>query len=91
MNEFHVQYSAAAQKVIKKLDPSVARMIVSWIRKNLEGCADPRVHGKGLSGDRAGHWRYRVGDYRLLAEIQDEKIIILLLNIGHRSKIYDEP
>ena len=64
-------------------------MITSWIEKNLEGCSDPRVHGRGLVANRSGQWRYRVGDYRILAQIDDNKIIILLLNIGHRRDIYD--
>ena len=49
---------------------------------------NPRIKGKPLTGDLKGLWRYRVGDYRILAEIQDDKIVILILDIGHRSKIY---
>ena len=52
-------------------------------------CTNPRQHGKGLTSNRSGQWRYRIGDYRLLAEIQEDKIIILILEIGHRSVIYD--
>ena len=63
-------------------------MILGWIRKNLEGCKDPRQHGKGLTANKTGEWRYRIGDYRVLAEINDGKIIILGLNIGHRRDIY---
>ena len=64
--------------------------IMGWIRKNLEGCTDPRQHGKGLTANRSGEWRYRIGDYRLIAEIQDNKILILILHIGHRSEIYKQ-
>ena len=46
------------------------------------------LHGKGLTANRSGQWRYRVGDYRLLAEIQDDKVLILVLNVGHRRDIY---
>ena len=63
-------------------------MILGWIRKNLEGCKNPRQHGKGLTANKTGEWRYRIGDYRVLAEINDGKIIILVLNIGHRRDIY---
>ena len=63
-------------------------MILGWIRKNLEGCKNPRQHGKGLTANKTGEWRYRIGDYRVLAEINDGKIIILGLNIGHRRDIY---
>ena len=86
---YHVEFSKAALKELKKMDRQIASMILGWIRKNLEGCEDPRQHGKGLTANRSGQWRYRVGDYRLLAEIQDGKVIILILHIGHRSDIYN--
>jgi len=77
MKRFQVRYSSAALKAIRKLDPSMARFIAAWIRKNLEGCADPRAHGRGLPGNRAGQWRYRMGNCRLLAEIGDGQVVIL--------------
>ena len=86
---YKVEFSKAALKELKKMDRPVAAMILGWVRKNLEGCEDPRQHGKGLTANRSGQWRYRVGDYRLLAEIQDDRIVILILNIGHRSDIYN--
>lgn len=85
---YHVEFSKRALKDIKKLDKSTAALILGWIRKNLEGCENPRVHGKGLTANHSGEWRYRVGDYRLLAEIQDGKLIILMLMVGHRSEVY---
>ena len=84
----HVELSGEAMKQLKKLDKHTAALIIGWLRKNLEGCSDPRQHGKGLTANRSGQWRYRVGDYRILAEIQDEKIVVLVLSIGHRSEIY---
>ena len=71
------------------MDRATSALILGWIRKNLEGCEDPRIHGKGLTANHSGEWRYRVGDYRIIAEIKDEKILILVLNIGHRRDIYD--
>ena len=85
---YHVVFTKAALKELKKLDRQTAAMITGWVRKNLEGSENPRQHGKGLTANRSGQWRYRVGNYRLLAEIQDDKIVILILNIGHRSEIY---
>ena len=70
------------------MDKQDAALITGWIRKNLQGCSNPRQQGKALTANHSGEWRYRVGNYRLLAEIQDEKVIILILTIGHRSKIY---
>lgn len=75
-------------KAFKKLDTQTQLIIKSWIDKNLMNCTDPRQHGKGLTANRSGQWRYRVGDYRILAEIRDEQLILVLINVGHRSKIY---
>lgn len=86
---YHVVYTKKAEKSLRKLSKQTQTLIYSWIGKNLEGCEDPRRHGKGLTANRSGQWRYRIGDYRIIAEIQDDKIIILVLNIGHRSEIYD--
>ena len=86
---FHVEFSALALKQLKKMDKHTAAYILAWVRKNLEGCENPRVHGKGLTSNRAGQWRYRIGDYRLIAEIEDNKLIILVLDVGHRRNIYE--
>ena len=85
---YRVLFTDAAKKKLKKLDKNTAKLILAWIRKNLEGCSDPRAYGKALRADCQGQWRYRIGDYRLLAEIEDDKIIILIINIGHRRDIY---
>lgn len=85
---YHVELTEQARKSLKKMDKSTAKLLTAWIRKNLEGCTNPRQHGKGLTANRSGQWRYRVGDYRIIAEIQDDKIIILILTIGHRSEVY---
>ena len=85
---FHVQYTKAALKQLKKMDRFDAQLIVSWIGKNLEGCDDPRVHGKGLTANRSGEWRYRVGSYRILCVIEDDVLVIEVFSIGHRSTVY---
>ncbi|MBC1567229.1 type II toxin-antitoxin system RelE/ParE family toxin [Listeria booriae] len=89
-SNYHVRFEKEAQKALKKMDRFQAKLIVSWIEKHLEGTTNPRIHGKSLVGNRGGQWRYRVGDYRLIAEIKDEEIVILILNIGHRRMIYDK-
>ena len=86
---YTVRYTDRAIKSLKKLDRSVLIMIKAWIEKNLVGTSDPRAHGKGLTSNRSGQWRYRVGSYRILAEIQDSDLIILVIEVGHRSAIYD--
>ena len=75
---------------MKKKDPMEALRIYNWIGKNLENCEDPRRTGKALTGQFKGSWRYRVGDYRILAEIHDDVLVILLIDIGHRSTVYDQ-
>ena len=87
---FHVQYTKAALKQLEKMDRFDAQLIVSWIGKNLEGCDDPRVHGKGLTANRSGEWRYRVGSYRILCVIQDDILVIEIFSIGHRSTVYKQ-
>ena len=86
---YKVVFSKDALKQLKKLDRSVAALIVGWIRKNLENCSDPRAHGKGLTANRSGQWRYRVGDYRILANINDAEITILVISVGHSRDIYE--
>lgn len=85
---WEVVYSERAVKELRKLDKHTAKLIMAWIEKNLIGCTDPRAHGKGLTA-RSGQWRYRIGDYRLLAEIQDDKLVILALSVGHRRDVYE--
>ena len=87
---FTVVLTDRARKALKKLDRQTAALITGWMRKNLEGCENLRQFGKGLAANRSGQWRYRIGDYRLIAEIMEDKVVILVLNIGHRSDIYDQ-
>lgn len=87
--KYKVVFTNEAKKQLKKLDKHIAALIIGWIEKNLEGCTNPRQHGKALIANRIGQWRYRIGDYRIICEIQDEKIIILILEIGHRRNIYE--
>ncbi|MDY5231118.1 MAG: type II toxin-antitoxin system RelE/ParE family toxin [Eubacteriales bacterium] len=86
---YRVEFTERAKKDLKKLDKYTASLILGWVRKNLEGCENPRLHGKGLVANRSGQWRYRIGDYRLIAEINDDKITILVLTIGHRRDVYN--
>lgn len=85
---FKVELSKAAKKDLKKLDIRTSTLIINWLRKNLEGCSNPRLHGKALVGNHASKWRYRVGDYRIISDILDDKIIILVLSVGHRREVY---
>ena len=86
---YKVEYTEKALRSLRKLDKSVLIVIKSWIEKNLVGTTDPRIHGKGLTSNRSGQWRYRVGNYRILAEIEEDKLVILVIEVEHRSKIYE--
>ena len=85
---YSVEYTQRAVKDLKKLDRQTRALILGWIEKNLVDCENPRQHGKVLTANRSGQWRYRVGNYRILADIQDDTVIILVLTVGHRSDVY---
>ena len=86
---YRVEFTSAAKKELKKLDIYTQKIILLWLKKNLEGCTNPRVHGKPLSANRSGQWRYRIGDYRIIVKIEDGRLIILVIAIGHRRDIYE--
>lgn len=86
---YKILFTEKAKKQLKKLDKHTAALIIGWLEKNIEGCENPRVHGKGLVENKSGQWRYRIGDYRVICEIEDQKIMVLVLEIRHRREIYD--
>ena len=87
---YSAQYNEDAKKDLKKIDKHQAKIIIAWIEKNLLDCENPRLHGKPLNHNHKGEWRYRVGAYRLIADIQDSTIIIEIVNVGHRKEIYNQ-
>ena len=89
VNKYKVEYTERAIKSLRKLDKHTRNLIVAWIDKNLVDCENPRIHGKGLVQNKSGQWRYRVGDYRLICEIKENEIVILVLEIGHRRDVYE--
>lgn len=85
---WHVTFTDAAKQDLKKLDKQTAKRIVDWIDSRLEGCSNPRVSGKGLTENLSGYWRYRIGDYRAIARLDNGTITINIVKINHRSKVY---
>ena len=75
-------------KSFKKLDKQTQKIIKAWIDKNLMECENPHLHEKGLTANKSGQWRYRVGNYRILAEIRDNELVLVLIEAGHRRRIY---
>ena len=87
MSRWALETSPQFDKAARKLDPQVLRRVKTYLDEVCE-LDDPRSRGKGLSGDLAGYWRYRIGDYRVLVEIRDEQLVIVAITLGHRSGIY---
>jgi mRNA interferase RelE/StbE len=86
---WHVELSAAAARVLGELDAQHARRILKFLRERVAKLENPRSIGKALRGSRLGEfWKYRVGDYRLICKIEDERLVVLVLRVGHRKEIY---
>jgi mRNA interferase RelE/StbE len=83
-----IEIDSFAQKQLRKLDRPVQKRLLDWLDERIEGCKNPRHFGEPLRGDLNGLWRYRVGDYRIICEMQEQKLIVLALAIGHRREIY---
>lgn len=86
--KWRVVFSELALKSLKKMDRNTASLILGFVEKKLEGCTDPRALGKALTAEHKGKWRYRIGDYRLLCLLDDDKVIVTVIAVGHRSDIY---
>lgn len=85
---YQVVYTKKAIKSLIKIDHPQQRFITSWIEKNLMNTDDPKRLGESLKGELKDYWRYRVGNYRILADIKDAEIKIIIFKIGHRKDIY---
>lgn len=88
MKRYCLYYTKEAKKALKKLDKPILVMVKAWLEKNLTNTDDPRRCGKALKGKYSGYWRYRVGNYRLICEIRDRELVIILIELGHRGEIY---
>lgn len=84
---WRVELTDAAVKQLGKLDPQVKRRLWAELRQ-ISTLEDPRSRGKALTGSLSGYWCYRVGDWRLICELDDGRWLIMLIDVGHRSKIY---
>ncbi len=82
-----LEYRAAAARQIRKLDRPTARAILDYLDAVVT-LDDPRLRGKGLVGELSGYWRYRVGDYRILCRILDDELVVVALEVSHRSPAY---
>ena len=85
---WRIKYAQSVQKTVKKLQPQVRQRIRDYLEKRVALLDDPRQIGKPLKGHHSELWRYRVGDYRIICEIQDDTLLVLVVRIGHRKEIY---
>lgn len=85
---YKVIYSNSAKRQLRKLDPHIAKIIVRWINDHINESINPYFHGKALSANLNGLWRYRIMDYRVICMIKDETVTVEVLFIKHRKDVY---
>lgn len=86
---WRVEYTKTATKALLSLDRQIAQRITRYLAGRIATDEDPRRFGEGLTANLGGYWKYRIGDYRVIAEIQDEKLVVVAVKIGHRREVYD--
>lgn len=85
--DWRIEFTRNADKAMRKLDKGVAARVFDELDE-IAKLEDPRSMGKGLTENKSGLWRYRVGDYRIVADIEDDVLVILVVDVDHRSKVY---
>ena len=83
-----IEYADAAGRQLRKLNPQQRKRIMDYMDDRIATADDPRQFGEPLVGDRAGYWRFRVGDFRFISELVDNRLLVLVVKIGHRRDIY---
>jgi mRNA interferase RelE/StbE len=85
---WRVEFDRVAARELRKLGVQAERRVLVYLRTRIAGGSDPRRLGQPLTGDRQGFWRYRVGDYRIVAAINGERLVVLVVAVGHRREVY---
>jgi mRNA interferase RelE/StbE len=85
---WRVEFDRAAVRDLRKLGSEAERLILRYLRERIAGADDPRRFGHALTGDLKGLWRYHVADYRIVAQIEDDRFVVLVVTIGHRREVY---
>ena len=85
-----IEYAESVQKPISKLDPQTRQKIRSLLEDKFARLDDPRSQGRALTGTLRGLWRYRMGDYRIICDIIDRRLVVLVLKVDHRSSVYHD-
>lgn len=89
MPAWRVEFDPDAARELRKLGHEARRTIQEYLRKRIATNQDPRRLGNPLLGDLKGLWRYRVGDYRIVVDIRDKEILVMVVTVGHRRNVYD--
>jgi mRNA interferase RelE/StbE len=87
--KWDVRFTKGATKQFDRLNPAIRRQINRYIFERLATDKDPKRFGKPLTGEMRGLWRYRIGDYRLICEIKNATLVILVAHVAHRREVYD--
>ena len=85
---WEIEFLPQAAKELRKLDRTAAARIIQTLEQRIATLDDPRTLGSALVGEHAGYWRWRIGDYRVIARIEDERIVILVIRVAHRREVY---
>ncbi len=86
---WRVEFDRDAARDLRKLDSRAQRQILRYLRERIATDEDPRRFGHALTRDLKGLWRYRVGDFRIVASIEDDRFVVLVVTVGHRREVYD--
>jgi mRNA interferase RelE/StbE len=70
------------------LDKQISKRLITWLENRILNCDNPRLWGSALTGNKSGQWRYRIGDYRVVCEIQDDVLIVKVIKVAHRKEVY---
>ena len=85
---WNIKYTETAVKALLDMDRHQAQQIKKYLDERIAPAENPRAFGHGLTSNLAGLWRYRIGNYRVVVEIQDSQLVVLVVSVGHRSKVY---
>jgi mRNA interferase RelE/StbE len=87
---WRIEYDPRVEKDLRGLDKRIQKEILGYMETRIARAADPKNFGKALRHSQKGLWRYRVRDYRIICEIQQDRVVVLVIAVGHRSKVYDQ-
>ena len=88
MMPYKATYTKSFLRDLKKLERPIQLMLIKYIKKNIDNTTEPRIKGRALVGNQGEYWRYIVGDYRIIVQIQDSELLVLAIKVGHRKHVY---